>query len=131
MRKIFKQKKLFGWLFWLWGLLIVVLSSLPNIPNQEINIWGDLFRLDYLEHFGIFAIWGGIFIVWKAKDGVFSSKDFIWPILFCILFAAMDEMHQLWIVGRSYNPLDMIYNVLGLLSAFVIGPYFLRWVYKK
>ena len=132
MKKLFKQKKLFRILFWVWGLIIFILSSLPNIPTQKVNIWDEPFRLDYLEHFGVFAIWRGLFVVWKMKPiGHFYVKNYIWSIIATLVFAAADEFHQIWIPGRTFNPLDLIYNMTGLLAAYSLGPLFLKGIFKK
>lgn len=132
MKQLLQQKQLFKILFWLWGLTIFVLSSLPNIPTQKINIWNEPFRLDYLEHFGVFAIWGAFFIIWKTDSkGVFILKKYIWAILGLIIFACADEIHQIWIPGRTFNPLDLIYNVAGLLVSYALILFFLKRIYKK
>lgn len=132
MKQLFQQKKLFNILFWLWGLTIFILSSLPNIPTQKINIWNEPFRLDYLEHFGVFAILGTFFIIWKSSsNGVFMFKKYWGVIIGLIIFACADEIHQIWIPGRTFNPLDLIYNVLGLSATFVLVPLFLKQIYKK
>jgi len=132
MKKLFEQTKLFKALFWVWGLTILILSSLPNIPTQKVNIWDEPFRLDYIEHFGVFAIWGGLFVVWRMKPiGYFYVKNNIKPLLFMLVFAALDEIHQIWIPGRTFNPLDLIYNMSGLVAAYVLGPVFIKWLFKK
>lgn len=132
MKQLFQQKKLFKILFWLWGLIIFILSSLPNIPTQQINIWDEPFRLDYLEHFGVFAIWGAFYIIWKSdKLGDFNIQANKWAIMATLVFAMLDETHQIWIPGRAFNPLDLIYNVVGLLAAYSLGPIFLGLFYKK
>jgi len=132
MKKLFEQKRLLRFLFWLWGLIVFVLSSLPNIPTQKINIWDELFRLDYLEHFGVFALLGSFFIAWKAdSNGRFYHKNHIWFIFGTFIFAALDEIHQIWIDGRTFNPLDMIYNIAGLLVAYTLGVYVIGLFYKK
>lgn len=132
MKQLLQRKQLFKVLFWLWGLTIFILSSLPNIPTQKINIWNEPFRLDYLEHFGVFAIWGGLFIVWKAESqGAFVFRNYIWAIVGLVMFACADEIHQIWIPGRTFNPLDLIYNVAGLLTTYALIPVFLKWIYKK
>jgi len=131
MNKLLEQKKLFKALFWAWGLIILILSSLPNIPTQEINIWDEPFRLDYFEHFGVFAIWAGFFVIWKMKDiGDFSIKNHLWFVAATMLFAAADEIHQIWIPGRTFNPIDLIYNELGLIMGYLLAPLFLKWFYK-
>ena len=132
MKQLLQQKKLFKILFWLWGLTIFILSSLPNIPTQKINIWNEPFRLDYLEHFGVFAIWGTFFIIWKSNgDGIFAFRKCFWVIIGLITFACADEIHQIWIPGRTFNPLDLIYNVAGLIAAYALIPIFLKQIYKK
>ena len=132
MKKLFQQKKLFRILFWIWGFIILILSLLPNIPTQQVNIWNELFRLDYLEHFGVFAILGGFFVVWRMKPiGRFSVNNNIWAIIAMLIFAAIDEIHQIWIPGRAFNPLDLIYNIAGLVAAYILGPLFLKWLFKK
>jgi len=132
MKQLLQKKTLFKVLFWLWGLTIFILSSLPNIPTQKVNIWNEPFRLDYLEHFGVFAIWGTFFIIWKSSsNGVFMLKKYWGAIIGLIIFACADEIHQIWIPGRTFNPLDLIYNVVGLLSAFILVPLFLKQIYKK
>lgn len=129
---ILQQKKLFKILFWLWAITIFILSSLPNIPTQEINIWDEPFRLDYLEHFGVFFILGACYILWKSDSlGIFLFKKNIWAITGLIAFASLDELHQIWIPGRSFNLLDLIYNVLGLAIVFVLFPSVLKRISKK
>jgi len=130
--KLFQQKKVFKGLFWLWAITIFILSSLPNIPRQQINIWDEPFRLDYLEHFGVFFILGGFFMIWKSDEqGSFSFKRNLWFVLGLLIFASLDEIHQIWIPGRTFNPLDLIYNTLGLATVFLLFPLLLKAIYKK
>lgn len=115
-------------IFWVWLIFITIVSSLPNIPTQEINIWDQPFRLDYLEHFGVFAILFGVFVIWKSdKSGHFSVKKHLIFVIALVLFAIVDELHQIWIPGRAYNPLDLIYNLLGS----IVGLYFTKFVLQR
>lgn len=128
LKYIYQHKTLLKTIFWLWLIFIGIVSSLPNIPTQEINLWDEPFRLDYLEHFGVFAILMGLFVLWKSNDkGLFYVKKYILFIFGLLLFAVIDELHQLWIPGRSYNPLDLIYNLLGSIS----GLYFTKFILIK
>jgi VanZ family protein len=131
MKKLLENKKLFKLLFWIWLLVIFILSSLPNIPTQKINVWDEPWRLDYVEHFLVFGALAGLFVLWKSKQGKFQIKNYYLPLLGLIIFAAADEIHQIWIPGRSFNPLDLIYNILGLISFFIISPYILKRIYKN
>jgi len=132
MKHLLKQKKLFRAIFWVWALVIFILSSLPNIPTQKVNIWDEPFRLDYLEHFGVFAILGGLFVVWKMDHSLrFNIKNNWYFIAAIFLFAVIDEVHQIWVPGRTFNPLDFIYNMLGLVAAYSLGPIIIRGFVKK
>ncbi len=125
---LYQNKTLLKTIFWLWLIFIAIVSSLPNIPTQEINIWDEPFRLDYLEHFGVFAILLGVFVLWKSdENGLFYVKKHYLFVLGLLLFAIIDEVHQLWIPGRSYNPLDLIYNLLGSIS----GMYLIRFTLRR
>lgn len=118
--------------FWLWLLFIAIVSSLPNIPTQKINIWDQPFRLDYLAHFGVFAILLGLFVLWKAdKNALFSIRKQYVFIVILALFAVADEVHQIWIPGRSYNPLDLIYNLSGFFAGLFITKFGLQSIAAK
>lgn len=129
---LLQQKKQFKIIFWLWALTLFILSSIPNIPTQQINIWDEPFRLDYLEHFGVFFLLGLFYILWKSeKEVVFSYVKNRWYILALLVFASLNELHQIWIPGRTFNPLDLIYNTLGLVVVFMVFPPVLKRIYKK
>jgi VanZ family protein len=121
MITLLRYKKPLKIFFWFWILFIAVVSSLPNIPTQEINIWDEPFRLDYLEHFGVFYILSAIYVAWKAdKKSVFSFRKHFSSLLLLGIFAILDEIHQIWIPGRAYNPLDLIYNLSGLIAGILL-----------
>ncbi|MBN2237024.1 MAG: VanZ family protein [Bacteroidales bacterium] len=129
VRQLLSYKTLLKASFWLWLLLIVIVSSLPNVPTQEINLWDEPFRLDYLEHFGVFAILQGIFVLWKAdENGFFHLRNHLIFVGGLILFAVIDELHQLWIPGRSYNSLDLMYNLIGSFAGIFVTKYGLKRV---
>lgn len=128
IKTLHRYKKLIKIVFWLWLLFIAIVSTLPNIPTQKINIWDQPFRLDYLEHFGVFAILLGLFVIWKSDEHAhFNVRAELLFLVGLFVFAIADEIHQIWIPGRSYNPLDLIYNVLG----FIAGLYITKFVLQK
>ena len=98
--------------FWIWFSIILILNVIPNTPEQKIELFGSPFRLDYLEHFAIFFILGILFNLVKN-----SFK--ISVILLLISYAILTEVVQLIIPGRTFNPWDFIYNVIGLIAALI------------
>lgn len=132
MTALLQYKNTLKIFFWLWILFIAIVSSLPNIPTQEINIWDEPFRLDYLEHFGVFYILSAIYVAWKAdKKSIFSFRKHFSSLLLLGIFAILDEIHQIWIPGRAYNPLDLIYNLLGLIAGIFLTKFALTKLVAK
>lgn len=55
------------------------------------------------------------------RSGVKGSKAFIFSLMFCILYAVSDEVHQLFVLGRGAQVTDVLIDSAG---AFVgIGMY--------
>lgn len=132
MKKLLENKVLFKYLFWIWMIVLAVLTCIPNIPTQKVNIWDEPFRLDYLEHFMVFGGLMGLYVVWKTdKTGNLKLKDHLQSLGLLILYAAVNESIQIWIPGRTFNPLDMFHNILGLIVFFLISPIIIKQFYKN
>ena len=125
--------KLFYWLFFFWLVSIVVISSLPKLSDPDIEWLSDFqIRLDYLFHFGAFALLALFWCIsYFLKNVDYSLKKRVRFFLLLMVFAALDEAHQIFIPGRSFNPIDLLFNELGLsVSIFgwpIIEKYFKKW----
>ncbi len=114
IRKILRPK-LAAALFWIWLVTIFVLSSIPKIPTAKLKT--DLFelRLDYILHFGVYGLLSTFFFFWKSRDdGKFKKNELLIYLVLASIFAALEETHQLWVDGRTFNPIDMLSNILGV-----------------
>ena len=62
-------------------------------------------------HFTEYALLGMLtLLVWKKRDKVLQ------PWLWCILYASSDEMHQLFVPGRSGMWQDVLLDSMGALT---------------
>ncbi len=117
---ILKQAKngvVFKYLFWTWLILIITISSIPNLPGPELTTGDTLFRLDYLIHLVEYFVLVTLLLFWKGgRDHRISNKFVLFTLIGGILIASLDEFHQLWIPGRTFNPMDMYANFAGLLT---------------
>lgn len=102
-----------------WTLLILGALSLPgpDLPS------GPELPLDKVVHFGLFAVFGGLWM-WALRWRLNRSTR--WVLLAGGLYAILLEFYQgvLPALGRSPDPLDALAGILGLLIA--IGLY-RRW----
>jgi len=101
-----------------WLLTIISVSSIPRIPTLKIHTAHSEIRLDYIIHFceyGFLAFMS--FLTFAGKDFKLKYRRYILITLGLILFAVLDEYHQILIPGRAFNMKDILYNIAGILSA--------------
>ncbi|MDI3535494.1 MAG: hypothetical protein PWQ82_1859 [Thermosediminibacterales bacterium] len=72
-------------------------------------------------HFGVYFVLGILMMNTLRISGMRGRKAFIFSIVFCILYAVSDEVHQLFLPGRGTQVADVMIDSVG---AFVgIGMY--------
>jgi VanZ family protein len=102
----------------LYALAVSTVSSLPSIRLPDLGIhWTD--KLAHFSQYAVFACLaaGG----WARAGGWGNWKEQWRPVLSLILFAAADEIHQMWIPRRVASAMDWIADSLGVLIGFGIG----------
>lgn len=98
-----------------WLTAIFYFSSQPGLLPSH-----DYYELVIrkLFHFSEFAIL--LFLLFKSisllKEWMFA-KTLGWAAIFSILYAAMDELHQLSIPGRNGSIRDVVIDIFGILVA--------------
>ncbi|MEM0996543.1 MAG: VanZ family protein [Bacteroidota bacterium] len=133
------------WRFWLpalfWMALIFLMSHQPGGDS------GNLSRLilEYLASWGIdLRAWFGDHAFWVIRKMAHFTEYFIlyllvaigwgnfarnkWYILgFCMLYAASDEFHQLFIPGRVGDIGDVMIDSTGAFFGLIIIALVRRW----
>jgi VanZ family protein len=128
-----KYQKLIKYLFWTWLIFILLVSSIPKLPETNIYLKKSFLRLDYLLHFLEYFLLVCLFTFWKAGNKVKINIVFIFFVLFCaIVLGTLDEYHQKFIPGRRFNPWDMFYNYLGVISGILFSILYIQnYLVKK
>lgn len=109
-------------LFFIWLILILIVSSIPQLPTPSINTSkGSSFRLDYFIHFLIFFILSILFILWMVNKN-HKQKFHNWLLFFFmgITFSFLIESYQYIIPGRRFNMVDCFYNATGILIGIIL-----------
>ncbi len=115
-----------------WAVIIIFVSSLPNIPTLKIHTAKSEFRLDYLMHFCEYGLLAFIaFLSFVGKEFNLKYKKLLLITLTLIVFAILDEFHQKLIPGRSYNIRDIMSNVTGILAAALFSIVIFRKIGKR
>jgi VanZ family protein len=115
-----------------WLLTIIIVSSIPNIPTLKIHTAKSEIRLDYLMHFCEYGVLAFMtFLSFAGREFRISLKNFFLITGSLILFAVADEFHQKLIPGRSFNLMDIMSNVTGILAAAIFCMVIFRFVADK
>jgi VanZ family protein len=113
--KPFAKYLLIGWL-----TIIIILSSIPNIPTLKIHTQRADFRLDYIMHFGEYGVLAFMaFLAFAEDEFRIYRKRFITITIGLLLFAVLDELHQKLVPGRICSIRDVASDVTGVLAAIV------------
>jgi VanZ family protein len=108
----------------LWAALIFTLSSIPRLTPPPLGIRVS----DKIYHFIEFAIFG-LFLA-RTFGHLFSSRRRAAAILSAaltgILWAVLDEVHQMFVPGRDASLLDALADTAGVVAVCVI-----MWWWKE
>lgn len=121
-----------GYLFIVWIILIITMSSIPSLPTLKIHTQKSTIRLDYFIHFceyGMLAFL--VFLRYSDNNFRLTLKKYSLFTIALILFAILDEFHQKLIPGRSFNVKDILSNITGVIAALVFCVVVFRMIRNK
>ena len=111
-----------GYILAMTVILIMVVSSIPSLPTLKIHTARSDIRLDYFIHFCEYGFLAFIaFLTSTGSDFTTPFKKFILVASGLFLFAVIDEYHQKFIPGRTFNPKDLISNISGIVIAMIFS----------
>ena len=99
------------------GLIYTTLNIIYNVFNiSKENIYEvlSIIHNPIRECAHVFEYFVLAFLTFKTLES-FNIKEnkYIVTILFCLVSASLDEIHQLFIVGRSFEYYDILMDTLG------------------
>ena len=126
-----RRKLIFCILFIIWTVLLILLSVWPYTDTTVRQELSD-FRWDYLEHFTFYFILTFLYILWR-RDLNYSIRTAELILFFVagFIFCWLTEYIQIFIPGRSFNIMDMIYNIAGIFLGILICYYLLLRLFIK
>jgi VanZ family protein len=107
----------------LWGLFILLLTSIPGRIFPDVPSYLDLFQPDKIIHLTLFALFTVFLIHGFRKQGTpgFIFRNHVMAaIITGILFGAVTEIIQLFFIpNRLASPWDFTANVAGCFAGWV------------
>ena len=114
----------------IWAILIYWISSIETLPHVEIPIISP----DKLAHVGVYFIF-----CWFSRRALYFQVavpflkrwSFVGAFLLTCLYGYLDEVHQLYVPGRSYEYYDMLADAIGALLFLAFFAISKRWQERR
>jgi VanZ family protein len=104
-------RRLLAWLpAVVWAVVIFNLSSQSRLPGPEQP------GFDKVAHFGAYALLGWL-AVWAADRSLLPLA--VGAVL-GVLYGATDEIHQMYVPGRSPDVRDWFADAAGVIAAYFV-----------
>lgn len=106
----------------LYSIAVISVSSIPSLPTLMIHTKKTEIRLDYLIHICEYGLLAFLTILaFSGKEMQLNLRKLVIITAGLLIFAVVDELHQKLIPGRSYNILDMLSNITGILISLALS----------
>lgn len=91
-----------------------------SIEEKEIVIDKYSIYIRKLAHFSVYFILGILVFLLLKEFFFITPKTFIYTILFCLIYASTDEIHQMFVNNRVASIIDVLIDTFGSLLASTI-----------
>ncbi len=108
------------------GIANVIINIVSDITGKNLDIDICTFIIRKIAHFTEYMILG-LLVINVIKDyKIIDTKVLIISILLCFIYACSDEIHQLFVAGRSGNVLDVIIDTIGSICGILLLNNFMK-----
>lgn len=114
------------------GFIIDKLSITKNMSEIERQELIETLQppVRKIAHFTIYTIGGILAFAYTNQYKISTKRKFVYSILFCFIYAITDEIHQIFIPGRSGEIRDVLIDTTGGILGTLITFYFIK-IFKK
>mgnify|MGYP004691719423 FL=1 len=104
------------------NLIRNVIDKYESITGKNINKESLVTKLNYpvrkLAHFSIYFLLG--LVVYSLFLHTNMKHKLLFSILTCVVYALFDEIHQLFVLGRTGQVLDVFIDSMGSIIGMLI-----------
>lgn len=112
------------------GITEIIINAVEKfVPNANFDIRSVNHTIRKKAHFFAYLILGMLVINALRKSGMSEYRSIVLALGICVLYAVADEIHQLYIPGRSGEIRDFLIDSAG--SGIGIGVYLIINMIKQ
>ncbi len=109
----------------LYAIAIFLLSANPSPPEPGTVLGIEIPYSDKIEHFFLYLLFGALLYTAFLKTESIRNGEEHLAFLVGSIYAFTDEVHQLFVPGRTCDPTDFLVDALGIAAG--IAFYIWRW----
>ena len=102
----------------------LILFIATSIPVERLPSIGFTDKINHFIAYFILAILVNLTLIYQRKSRLLFERAPIATIVICLLYGALDEVHQMFVPGRFAETLDWVADAIGAAAA-VLLIYFL------
>lgn len=116
-------QKTYIYIFWFGYFAVLTTTFVPIVGNlTKIKLGFESFQicLDHLLHLSVYFLICMYYLAGQLmRLKLFNTNSLAKFILLVLVLASVTEVVQLWVPERTFNPMDWVANVMGLLVGVV------------
>jgi VanZ family protein len=110
----------------IWAAIIFLLSSLSRLPHVNTPfISAD--KLAHLFVYFVFCLFSRRALYFQAAFSSIKKFSLIWAFIVTVVYGYLDEVHQLFVPGRTYDYFDLLADAIGALMFIALFIFLHRW----
>lgn len=110
----------------------ITLFMLTTIPTDTIpRFFNAQDKVEHLIAYFVLAVLLTLSLYFQKWSNFLSSKAFLFSVIFLLFYAALDEVHQIFVPGRYCDIYDWLSDAIGGLLGTGLVYLFLRSYLKK
>ncbi len=98
-------------LFIYWLILFVA----TTLPAQDLPKTGVSDKIEHFLAYLILSVLLNLTVMFQNKYSGLKKKAWLYTLIVCLIYAALDEIHQLFIPGRDCDIFDWLSDSSGVL----------------
>jgi len=106
-------------------LLTILIFVVSSFPLKQVDLHSELGidKLIHIVEYAVYSISISTALI-TFPDTILRRKLYLFTIIISMVYAASDEIHQAFVMGRNCSWLDFIANAIGI----ILGAYlFKKW----
>jgi VanZ family protein len=102
------------------GVYWLILFTATSLPLNQLPSIGLSDKINHFAAFFILSVLLYLTLKFQRKNRFLFEKAFMLTLIICLIYGAIDEIHQMWIPGRYTELLDWVADGLGSIAGLLV-----------